>query len=68
MRTQGLTVVVDQPLAARVTTVVRRAIAYASLSSTPNADKRVAVFFYNYPPGKATIGTDDDERGYVDPV
>ena len=52
----GLTVVVDQPLAARVTTAVRRAIAYASLASTPNADKRVAVLLYNYPPGKATIG------------
>ena len=52
----GLPIVVDQPLAARVTTAVRRAIAYAALSSTPNADKRVAVLFYNYPPGKATIG------------
>ena len=52
----GLTVVVDQPLPDRVATAVRRAIAYARLASTPNADKRVAMLFYNYPPGKATIG------------
>ena len=52
----GLTVVVAQPMAPRVTTAVRRAIAYASLASTPNADKRVAMLLYNYPPGKASIG------------
>ncbi len=52
----GLTVVVDSPLAGRVAAAVRRAIAYALLASTPNADKRVAVLFYNYPAGKATIG------------
>ena len=52
----GLTIVVAQPMAARVTTAVRRAIAYASLASTSNADKRVAILIYNYPPGKASIG------------
>ena len=52
----GMAVVVSQPLAARVTTAVQRAIAYASLAATPNANKRVALLFYNYPPGKATIG------------
>ena len=52
----GMTVVASRPLAARVTTAVQRAIAYASLAATPNANKRVALLFYNYPPGKATIG------------
>ena len=52
----GLTVVVAQPMAPRVTTAVRRAIAYASLASTPNAHKRVAILLYNYPPRKSSIG------------
>ena len=52
----GLTIVASRPIAARVTTAVRRALGYAALAATPNADKRVAVLFYNYPPGKAGIG------------
>ena len=52
----GLTIAVAQPMAARVRRAVRRAIAYASLASTPEADKRVAILLYNYPPGKASIG------------
>ena len=52
----GLTIVVRQPIASRVTTAVGRALRYAALRATPNADKRVAVLFYNYPPGKASIG------------
>ena len=52
----GLTVAVARPMAARVRRAVRRAMAYASLASTPEADKRVAVLLYNYPPGKASIG------------
>ena len=52
----GLTIVVRQPIASRVTMAVRRALRYAALRATPNIDKRVAVLFYNYPPGKAGIG------------
>ena len=52
----GLTIVVRQPIASRVTMAVRRALRYAALRATPNIDKRVAVLFYNYPPGKAAIG------------
>ena len=52
----GLTVVASQPIASRVAMAVRRALGYAALAATPNADKRVAVLFYNYPPGKAGIG------------
>ena len=52
----GLTVVASQPIASRVATAVRRALGYAALAAIPNADKRVAVLFYNYPPGKAGIG------------
>jgi len=52
----GLTIVSRQPIASRVTMAVRRALRYAALRVTPNSDKRVAVLFYNYPPGKAGIG------------
>ena len=52
----GLTVISSQPIASRVTLAVRRALGYAALASIPNADKRVAVLYYNYPPGKAGIG------------
>ena len=52
----GLTIVSREPIASRVTMVVRRALRYAALRAIPNADKRVAVLFYNYPPGKAGIG------------
>ncbi len=52
----GLTIVVRQPIAERVEMAVKRAISYAALRATPNIDKRVAVLFYNYPPGKAGIG------------
>ena len=52
----GLTIVSRQAIASRVTMAVRRALRYAALRATPNSDKRVAVLFYNYPPGKAGIG------------
>ena len=52
----GLTIVASRPIVPRVTLAVQRALGYAALAATPNADKRVAVLFYNYPPGKAGIG------------
>ena len=52
----GLTIVVRHPIAARITMVVQRARRYAALAATPNRDKRIAVLYYNYPPGKAGVG------------
>lgn len=52
----GLTVVVTQPIASRVQIAVARGLRYAALRSKANASKRVAVLYYNYPPGKANIG------------
>jgi cobaltochelatase CobN len=51
----GLTMVVTSPIASRVDMAVRRGLRYAALARTPNADKRIAVLYYNYPPGKAGI-------------
>ena len=52
----GLTIVVRRPIASRVILAVERALRYATLGRKPNRDKRLAVMFYNYPPGKAAIG------------
>ena len=52
----GLDVIVNHPIAERVEMAVARALRYAALRSTPNADKRLALIYYNYPPGKANIG------------
>ena len=52
----GLQIVVRRPIASQVSMAVRRAAAYTSLRAKANRDKRVAMLFYNYPPGKANIG------------
>jgi cobaltochelatase CobN len=52
----GLTVVTNRPIASRVTAAVRRGLSYAALRAKPNAEKRLALMYYNYPPGKANIG------------
>ena len=52
----GLTIVVRQPIPERVTMAVRRALLYGRLGAKRNQDKRLALVYYNYPPGKAGIG------------
>jgi cobaltochelatase CobN len=52
----GLTLVVTRPIESRVPVAVERALRYAELRRKANAEKRLAVMYYNYPPGKANIG------------
>jgi cobaltochelatase CobN len=52
----GLTVVVTRPIESRVMVAVERALRYAALRTKANPQKRLAVMYYNYPPGKANIG------------
>ncbi len=52
----GLSIAATRPIATRVTAAVQRALRYARLKSKPNAEKRLALMYYNYPPGKANIG------------
>ncbi len=52
----GLTVVANKPIADRVGLAVQRALKYVALRATTNADKKIAILYYNYPPGKANIG------------
>ncbi len=51
----GLNSVVTRPIAERVGMAVSRGLNYANLSRTGNADKRIAIMYYNYPPGRASI-------------
>ncbi len=52
----GITSIVTQPIASRVDVAVRRALKYAALRTIPNASKRVALLYYDFPPGKANVG------------
>jgi cobaltochelatase CobN len=52
----GLSIVTNRPIPSRVSAAVQRGLRYAQLRAKPNADKRLALMYYNYPPGKANIG------------
>lgn len=52
----GLTSVVTSPIDSQVKIAVARGLRYAALHRKANADKRIAVLYYDYPPGKANIG------------
>src|SRR5690606_23419814 len=52
----GVSVAVNLPIRSRIETAVERGLRYAELGRKPNAEKRVALLYYNYPPGKANIG------------
>ena len=44
------------PIAERVERLADRALNYVRLRELPAADKKVAVIYYNYPPGRENIG------------
>jgi cobaltochelatase CobN len=52
----GQTYTVDTPIPERIARMADRIKKYVDLRQTANADKRVAVIYYNYPPGKENIG------------
>lgn len=52
----GLAYVEEQPIAERVDRLAARVDAWMLLRQRENADKRVAVLYYNYPHGSETIG------------
>jgi cobaltochelatase CobN len=55
-RETGLSYVVNTPIPERVERLADRIAKWVALRYTPNADKRVALIYYNYPPGKENIG------------
>ncbi|MEM6370876.1 MAG: cobaltochelatase subunit CobN [Myxococcota bacterium] len=55
----GLRLGVLEPIEDEVQAVARRLSRWHRLRTTPNADKRVAVVYYNHPPGRHNIGADN---------
>jgi cobaltochelatase CobN len=52
----GLETVVETPIPERVERVAERAHRWVELRNSPPPAKKVAVLYYNYPPGKENIG------------
>jgi cobaltochelatase CobN len=52
----GLAYVEEQPIAERIERLTARVDAWVALQRTANADKRIALLYYNYPHGSETIG------------
>jgi cobaltochelatase CobN len=52
----GLDIVQETPVPERVERAAARAVRWADLRTKPAADKRVALMYYNYPPGKENVG------------
>lgn len=54
--TTGISIVVNTPIASRIEMAVKRGLRYARLQEKTNAERRIALLYYNYPVGKANIG------------
>ncbi len=52
----GITYYRTEPIQERVEMLVKRVRAWLNLQRKPNRDKRIAIVYYNYPPGKHNIG------------
>ncbi|MGO9171203.1 MAG: cobaltochelatase subunit CobN [Rhodomicrobium sp.] len=52
----GLDAVLEKPIVERIERAADRLAAYARLRELPNQDKKIALIYFNYPPGKETIG------------
>ena len=52
----GLKFVAEQGIPSRIAMLVQKIKRWLVLQDKPNKDKRVAILYYNYPPGKQGIG------------
>lgn len=52
----GLDYVSVQPIPERIVRLVERIKAWINLQQRANSDKKIALIYYNYPPGKQNIG------------
>ncbi len=55
----GVALTLTQPLPERVEAVADRLKRWHALQVRDNADKRVAIIYYNHPPGRQNIGADN---------
>lgn len=52
----GIEYIEERPIPERIKRLVDRVKAWINLQDKPNKDKKVAIIYYNYPPGKQNIG------------
>lgn len=55
----GVKLSLSQPIATQVSLLVRRAKRWLALQTKANQDKRIAIIYYNHPPGRHNIGADN---------
>jgi cobaltochelatase CobN len=55
-RESGIEYVTTEPIPERIDRLVNRVKAWINLQTKRNGDKKVALIYYNYPPGKQNIG------------
>jgi len=55
----GLRFALSQPLAKQAQLLADRAVRWGRLQQLNNAEKRVAIIYYNHPPGRHNIGADN---------
>ena len=55
----GLRLSITEPLPDQVERIMKRVSRWSRLRSLANADKRVALVYYNHPPGRHNIGADN---------
>ena len=55
----GIRIQAVQPVAEGIAAVVQRAANWQRLQQKDNADKRIALVYYNHPPGRHNIGADN---------
>lgn len=52
----GIEYIEEQPIPERIKRLTDRIKAWINLQEKPNKDKKIAIIYYNYPPGKQNIG------------
>ena len=52
----GIEYIEERPIPERIERLTERVKAWINLQDKPNKDKKIAIIYYNYPPGKQNIG------------
>ncbi|MFH1859551.1 MAG: cobaltochelatase subunit CobN [bacterium] len=52
----GIEYIEERPIPERIKRLVDRVRMWINLQDKPNTDKKIAIIYYNYPPGKQNIG------------
>jgi len=55
----GVKLVLSQPIKSQVSLLARRVDRWLILQQKPYADKKIAIIYYNHPPGRHNIGADN---------